>query len=75
MDLNLSACNIPNNVHALQWFDTQGWIEYKDNLDGTKPANEPITVLPNWASLCVTMWENYIPPEPLVQPTIPTTVV
>lgn len=54
--LDLSAA--PSNVHALQWKDTKGWIEFKDNDDGTKPQNEVITELPSWANACVTKWDE-----------------
>ena len=48
--LNLSTCGIPANVHALQWKVNLGWIEYVDNPDFTKPANEVINALPDWAN-------------------------
>ena len=51
--LNLSTCGIPANVHALQWKTNLGWIEFKDNPDFTKPQNEIINVLPDWANNCV----------------------
>ena len=54
--LDLSAA--PSNVHALQWKDTKGWIEFTDNDDGTKPQNEAITELPSWANACVTKWDE-----------------
>ena len=54
--LDLSAA--PSNVHALQWKDTKGWIEFTDNDDGTKPQNETITELPSWANACVTKWDE-----------------
>jgi len=54
--LNLAAA--PSNVHALQWKDTKGWIEFTDNDDGTKPQNEVITELPSWANACVTKWDE-----------------
>jgi hypothetical protein len=54
--LNLAAA--PSNVHALQWEDTKGWIEFTDNDDGTKPQNEAITELPSWANACVTKWDE-----------------
>jgi hypothetical protein len=54
--LDLSAA--PSNVHALQWKDTKGWIEFTDNDDGTKPQNEVITELPSWANACVTKWDE-----------------
>lgn len=56
--LDLSTCNIPVNVHALQWKNTQGWVEFVDREDGTKPANEPITELPDWALQCKTKWDE-----------------
>ena len=55
MPLDLSQCNIPTNVHALQWYETEGEIEF----DGKpKPANEDITVLPEWADACVAKWNE-----------------
>jgi len=62
MPLDLSQCGIPTNVWALQWKETTGWIEFEDNPDGTKPSNEPITVLPDWANACVTVWNEAAPP-------------
>ena len=66
--LDLSQCAIPSDVHALQWKETAGWIEFVDNFDGTKPANEPITELPVWANACVEVWNAwtpYVPPSTL----------
>ena len=59
--LDLSSCNIPADVHALQWQDTAGWIEYN-----TPIPNEPITELPAWANCCMTKWDtaNQPPPPP-----------
>jgi len=48
--LNLST--VPSNIHALQWNETQGHIEFNDN----KP-NEIITELPSWANDCLAEWE------------------
>jgi hypothetical protein len=62
--LDLSDCNIPANVHALQWYGTEGELEFVDNPDRTKPQNEIITVLPDWASACVTVWQAWTPPAP-----------
>ena len=73
LPLDLSTCGIPNNVWALQWKDTSGWIEFKDNPDGTKPANELITVLPDWANACVIIWNEwtpYAPPQPVSNGTL-----
>ena len=30
------------SIHAVQWKGEQGWIEYADRDDGSKPANETI---------------------------------
>lgn len=56
--LNLSTSNIPSNVHALQWKNTVGWIEFLDNDDGTKPQNQSITELPEWANACFVKWNE-----------------
>jgi hypothetical protein len=54
----------PQNVHALQWQDAAGWIEY---TDGT--PNEDITVLPSWADNAMAAWQvaydaAHQPPSP-----------
>lgn len=46
--VDLSSISIPANVHAVQWFGEEGWIEY---TDGT--PNLEITELPSWALDCV----------------------
>ena len=61
--LNLSSCAIPADVHALQWQDTAGWIEYISS----SVQNEPITELPAWANCCMTKWTEAntpVPPQP-----------
>ena len=55
-DLNLSTCAIPTNIHALQWYETEGEVEFINNPDRTKPQNEIISELPAWANACVTVW-------------------
>jgi hypothetical protein len=62
--LDFSDCEIPINIHALQWQETFGWIEFADNRE-----NEQITHLPAWASACVVKWDEKDykekhPPEP-----------
>jgi hypothetical protein len=52
--LDLTPCNIPADVHALQWQDTSGWIEYI----GADVPNEDITVLPDWANACLAVWQT-----------------
>lgn len=48
----------PEGVHALQWKATKGWIEFVDSDEGVKPQNEPITVLPDWATAAVAKWQE-----------------
>ena len=49
---NLVLSNIPLNVHALQWDENKGHIEYTDY------TVEQITVLPEWASDAVVTWDK-----------------
>lgn len=55
----LALQGVPEGVHALQWQDTKGWIEYNDTdlTDDYKPPNEVINELPQWALDAVTAWE------------------
>lgn len=63
--LDLSGCGIPENVHALQWYGAKGWIEFnRADPFAPKPQNQEITVLPEWATNCVTVWESWIVPTP-----------
>lgn len=62
--LDLSSCNIPSDVHALQWFDTYGWIEFKDPV-----PNQDITELPAWANCCMAKWTEANTPPPPTPPT------
>jgi hypothetical protein len=75
--LDLSVA--PTNVHALQWNNNKGWIEFIDNEDGTKPQNQPITELPQWALDCVQVYQDWIAElarlEEEANSTIPVTVV
>jgi hypothetical protein len=52
--LDLTLYGIPSDVHALQWDNNAGWIEYKNNV---KP-NETISALPQWANDAVTVWQQ-----------------
>jgi hypothetical protein len=63
-DLNLSDCNIPIDIYALQWQGSSGWIEFTDSRE-----NEQITQLPSWANACVVKWNEadyaaHHPPAP-----------
>jgi hypothetical protein len=53
IDLDLSSCNIPEDVHALQWFGEAGWVEFTD----TRP-NEDISALPVWCERCLDKWQE-----------------
>lgn len=63
-NLDLTSCGIPADVHALQWQDTAGWIEFKDPV-----PNEEITSLPAWANCCVIKWTEANTPKPPEPPT------
>ena len=54
LGLDLSSCGIPDNVWALQWQDTSGWVEDKSDL----VDNLAITELPSWAAACVAKWDE-----------------
>lgn len=60
--LDLSGCSIPSNVHALQWYEDKGEVEYKDQ------PNEAITQLPLWANAAHGVWETAVntPTKPQV---------
>lgn len=53
-DLDLSSCGIPDNVWALQWQNTAGWIEDKSAM----VQNQDIAELPAWANACVVKWDE-----------------
>ena len=62
--LDLSSCAIPTDVHALQWQDTAGLIEFNTPIE-----NQPITELPAWANCCMTKWTEANTPVPPAPPT------
>lgn len=57
----LSWEGTPVNVHALQWDNSTGWIEFNDGS-----PNEDIDVLPLWAANAELAWDaaNQPPPPP-----------
>jgi hypothetical protein len=62
LNLDLSSCAIPTNVHALQWDGVAGWIEFNEPI-----PNEEITSLPAWANCCMNKWTEAntpVPPQP-----------
>lgn len=54
----------PINVHALQWIDVEGWIEFNDGN-----PNEVITSLPQWANNAMDAWTVANTPVPPLPPT------
>jgi hypothetical protein len=54
-ELNMDA--VPTDVHALQWRDSDGWIEFVETPDGYKPVNQAIDQLPQWALDLVVSWQ------------------
>ena len=66
--VDLTSCNIPANIHALQWDGLAGYIEFN-----TPIPNEEITVLPAWANCCIIKCdEANLPPPPPPPPPPPT---
>ena len=63
----LDLSEAPADVHALQWKDTKGWIEFKDTEDGEKPNNQNITELPAWANSCKAKWDEAKAAEDVVK--------
>jgi hypothetical protein len=51
---DLSLPTVPSEVHALQWNESTGHIEFVDNVK----ANEEITELPIWAHDALTAWQT-----------------
>lgn len=51
--VDLSSCGIPDDIHALQWNNGSGEIEYRDTRHNLK-----ITELPNWATPVIAVWEQ-----------------
>ena len=70
--LDFSTCGIPADVHALQWYDTVGEIEFDPPTPvSPKPQNQQINELPQWALNCVAVWDAWSPPKPSEeQPTV-----
>lgn len=50
----LSLSTIPSDVHALQWNNDIGHIEFVNNVK----ANETITELPSWANDALNAWQK-----------------
>lgn len=57
-NIDLSSCNIPENIHALQWNGVKGWLEFLEDENFNKPDNQLITELPEWANKCKVKWDE-----------------
>lgn len=53
----LTLTGIPENVHALQWNETAGWIEFKNESEFRRSPNQVIQTLPDWAIDALTAWD------------------
>ena len=53
----LDVSYIPSTIHALQWYETFGELEYKNTELGIKPPNEHITSFPDWVNSALTVWD------------------
>lgn len=60
---DLTGCGIPQDVHAFQWYESYGEIEFSSNPGQPKPTNEIVQELPQWAMNCVSAWEAWTPPS------------
>lgn len=63
INLDLADCNIPNNIHALQWYENEGELEFVDNPDRTKPQNQIIYEIPLWADNAIVKFNQAIADE------------
>lgn len=63
----LDLLSVPNNVHALQWNGTKGFIEFVEDDDFNKQANEAIQELPNWALDALSKWDEAKSAEDAIQ--------
>lgn len=59
--IGLDLSFVPTNIHALQWYDTYGELEFKRSfVDGNlvHPENEIVSELPSWANDAKVVWDN-----------------
>lgn len=54
----LDLSGAPDNIHALQWNGESGWIEFVNESEFRKPANENIDTLPDWANDALAKWSE-----------------
>lgn len=72
------ALDISPDIHAVQWYENQGWIEFLDT-DGSgpipKPPNEPFTDIERFRQ-AIDAWSAWTPSSPPQDPgsTVPREV-
>lgn len=49
----LQQIGSPSNVHALQWQENKGWIEFSNGI-----PNQDIEELPTWVEVALSKWEE-----------------
>lgn len=54
LDLDLSKCNVPQEIRALDWRNGKGELHHYD----TQLHHIQITELPEWAMNCIAKWEE-----------------
>jgi len=66
-NLDFSDCGIPDDIHALQFRNGSGWIEYRDTRPN--PELNSVADFPDWAVKCIAKWEEqYILNPPPANP-------
>jgi hypothetical protein len=61
LGMDLASCEIPSDIHALQWYETYGEVEFRRTFkDGAieHPPNQIIDTLPDWALRAKEKWEQ-----------------
>lgn len=60
LELDLSSCNIPTNIHCFRWENGSGEIEY---VDSTPHDQVDSSTIPEWVNSCVTIVDQAINDE------------
>ena len=50
-DMDLTPCNIPSDIHAVQWENNKGVMEYRDFRQ-----NEEIFEITDWMQSCINLY-------------------
>jgi hypothetical protein len=59
--VGLDLSFVPTDIHALQWYDSYGEVEFKRSfIDGKliHPENQIISELPSWANDAKAVWDS-----------------